>query len=228
MFRFVEKIILLTLSISCIAGEAALALIPNETNPPNRKPSFSNPIESRIMKYSNRNNLLRELKQVRHNYERYAAQRDSIGMGTQQRFAQIIHMRAKQLGFSLVSATTQQTADTLLSTWGWEKINCTPGVVFISGLAIEPICVDPKPGLRAGSYKYNAVSDQLSRISSAPVQQSAEAVLSAWGWKKVSCTPGVVFISDLAAETVCVSPRPGLRAGQYKYNPESDQLLRIN
>ncbi len=83
-----------------------LTLIPSETQPPAQQPRMTNPIESRIMRYSSPQELLTELQYVRENYQSFATQNDSIGMETQQRLAQIIHLRARQLGQALPSTSS--------------------------------------------------------------------------------------------------------------------------
>jgi hypothetical protein len=73
--------------------------IPNETVQPNPGPRNTNPIESQIMKMTSKKVLQRELDSVRTNYQKWKG--DRIAMRTQTRLAQIIHLRANQVGVSL-------------------------------------------------------------------------------------------------------------------------------
>ncbi len=122
----------------------------------------------------------------------------------------------------------QNSAEKVLVSWGWQRVSCSPQSVFISGITTETVCVDPRPNLRAGQYQYDVATNQLSRIISKPTQTSVEKLLNTWGWPRVNCSPEVVFISGMAADMICVNPRPGLRAGQYQYNAEFNRLSRIS
>lgn len=51
-------------------------------------------------------------------------------------------------------------------------------------------------------------------------------LLGKWGVARVSCTPGLVFINGIDADTVCIQPNPTITAGYYTYNREKSQLLR--
>ncbi|MDV2996794.1 MAG: hypothetical protein N4J56_006499 [Chroococcidiopsis sp. SAG 2025] len=73
--------------------------IPNETAQPNPRPRTTNPIESRIMAMSSKEALQLELNSVRSNYEKWRG--DFIAISTQTRLAQIIHLRANQVGVVL-------------------------------------------------------------------------------------------------------------------------------
>jgi hypothetical protein len=73
--------------------------IPNETAQPNPGPRNTNPIESRIMAMSTKEALQLELYSVRTNYQKW--QGDFIAIKTQTRLAQIIHLRANQVGVLL-------------------------------------------------------------------------------------------------------------------------------
>lgn len=73
--------------------------IPNETAQPKPGPRNTNPIESRIMAMSTKEALQLELNSVRTNYQKW--QGDFIAINTQTRLAQIIHLRANQIGVLL-------------------------------------------------------------------------------------------------------------------------------
>ncbi len=73
--------------------------IPNEKDRPNPGPRNTNPIESQIMVMSTKKALQRELSSVRANYRKWKG--DPIAMKTQTRLAQIIHLRANQVGVLL-------------------------------------------------------------------------------------------------------------------------------
>jgi len=73
--------------------------IPNEKNRPNPGPRITNPIESQIMAMSTKKALQRELASVRKNYQKWKG--DPTAMKTQTRLAQIIHLRANQVGVLL-------------------------------------------------------------------------------------------------------------------------------
>lgn len=73
--------------------------IPNETAAPNPAPKNTNPLESRLMKMTNKVDLQQELDSVRANYQKWKG--DQVAMGTQTRLAQIIHFRANQIGVTL-------------------------------------------------------------------------------------------------------------------------------
>ncbi len=74
-------------------------LIPNENMQPNPSPKSTNPIESQIMAMTSKEDLQRELDSVRANYQKW--QGDQTAMRTQTRLAQIIHLRANQIGVPL-------------------------------------------------------------------------------------------------------------------------------
>ncbi|MFN6530216.1 hypothetical protein [Nostoc sp. ChiSLP03a] len=74
-------------------------LIPNENSKPNPSPNSTNPIESRIMAMTSKENLQQELDSVRANYQKW--QGDQTAIITQTRLAQIIHLRANQIGIQL-------------------------------------------------------------------------------------------------------------------------------
>jgi hypothetical protein len=73
--------------------------IPNEMGQPNPGPRNTNPIESRLMEMTSKKALQRELDSVRANYQKWEG--DQIAMRTQTRLAQIIHLRANQVGVVL-------------------------------------------------------------------------------------------------------------------------------
>ncbi len=77
--------------------------IPNETDQPNPGPNMGNPIQSRLMSMTTQQKLQQELDTVRANYQRFAGQvpPDPVGMGTQTKLAQIIHLRANEIGVTL-------------------------------------------------------------------------------------------------------------------------------
>ncbi|MBN3883333.1 MAG: hypothetical protein V7K64_33510 [Nostoc sp.] len=76
-------------------------VIPNENSQPNPSPHDTNPIESQIMAMSTKEDLQRELDSVRANYQKWQAQGDQTAITTQTRLAQIIHLRANQIGVQL-------------------------------------------------------------------------------------------------------------------------------
>lgn len=73
--------------------------IPDETGQPNPGPRNTNPIESQIMGMNSKKALQLELDSVRANYQKWKG--DQIAMETQIRLAQIIHLRANQVGVLL-------------------------------------------------------------------------------------------------------------------------------
>lgn len=75
--------------------------IPNEKGQPNPGPKSTNSIESRLMAMSTEQELQRELNSVRANYQRFNGDGDQMGILTQTRLAQIIHLRANQIGVTL-------------------------------------------------------------------------------------------------------------------------------
>lgn len=75
--------------------------IPNETAQPNPDPKRDNPIESRLMQMTTKEELQRELNSVRANYQKWKESGDQLPIRTQTRFAQIIHLRSHQLGITL-------------------------------------------------------------------------------------------------------------------------------
>lgn len=68
--------------------------IPNETAEPNPAPKNTNPIESKLIKMTNKADLQQELDSVRANYQEWKEKGDQLAMRTQTRLAQIIHFRA--------------------------------------------------------------------------------------------------------------------------------------
>lgn len=73
--------------------------IPNEPAAPNPVPKNTNPLESRLMKMTNKVDLQQELDSVRANYQK--GKGDQLAMKTQTRLAQIIYLRANQIGVTL-------------------------------------------------------------------------------------------------------------------------------
>jgi len=73
--------------------------IPNETAVPNPAPKNTNPIESKLMRMTTQADLQQELDSVRANYQKWKG--DKLPMKTQTRLAQIIHLRANQIGVTL-------------------------------------------------------------------------------------------------------------------------------
>jgi hypothetical protein len=73
--------------------------IPDETAQPNPEPRSTNPIESKLMRMISQADLQQELDSVRANYQKWKG--DQLAMKTQTRFAQIIHLRANQIGVTL-------------------------------------------------------------------------------------------------------------------------------
>jgi hypothetical protein len=61
---------------------------------------------------------------------------------------------------------------------------------------------------------------QVATASTDPVNN----LFREWGWQKVSCAPGLVFIKGLSAETVCTNPTNTIPAGEYFYNSSNSQL----
>jgi hypothetical protein len=52
--------------------------------------------------------------------------------------------------------------------------------------------------------------------------------LSKWGWTRVGCKPELVFIYGLGNDTVCITPNGTIPAGQYQYNPATNQLAPVS
>lgn len=76
--------------------------IPNETNHPSHVPSPGiNPHVDKIMKLTTLVELQKELNARRELYFKWAKENDTIATGTQQKFAQIVHLRARELGLTL-------------------------------------------------------------------------------------------------------------------------------
>jgi hypothetical protein len=51
----------------------------------------------------------------------------------------------------------------LLTQWGVSRVNCAPGLVFISGLGSDTVCIQPSPSMGAGAYTYDSAKQQLVR-----------------------------------------------------------------
>ena len=51
----------------------------------------------------------------------------------------------------------------LLTQWGVSRVNCAPGLVFISGLGSDTVCIQPSPSMGAGAYTYDNAKQQLVR-----------------------------------------------------------------
>lgn len=52
--------------------------------------------------------------------------------------------------------------------------------------------------------------------------------LAQWGWTKVACKPETVFIYGLDNDTVCITPNVAVPAGEYQYNPTTNQLTPVS
>ena len=79
---------------------------------------------------------------------------------------------ASQAPPSVASSTANdqsQQASSILAQWGLQQVPCdSPGLVFISGLSSDVVCINPTPEIPAGEYRYNAQTHQLIDVSSAP------------------------------------------------------------
>jgi hypothetical protein len=53
----------------------------------------------------------------------------------------------------------------VLTKWGVSRVNCAPGLVFISGLGNDTVCIQPSPSMVAGAYTYDSAKQQLVRTS---------------------------------------------------------------
>jgi hypothetical protein len=51
-------------------------------------------------------------------------------------------------------------------------------------------------------------------------------ILTKWGVSRVNCTPDVVFINGISADTVCIRPNTAITSGYYSYDGEKQQLIR--
>jgi len=70
----------------------------------------------------------------------------------------------------------------LLAEWGWTKVACYPGAVFIMGMSDDAICVNPSAAIVGGQYQYDRASNQLiplaaSNPAPAPVSNPAAAAV---------------------------------------------------
>ena len=66
-----------------------------------------------------------------------------------------------------------------------------------------------------------------STVSTAPTDPTAQ-MLAKWGWTRIGCSPGAVFITGMGADTVCVNPTSGVAGGRYTYDRATNQLTPLN
>ena len=52
----------------------------------------------------------------------------------------------------------------VLTQWGVNRVNCTPGVAFINGLSTDTVCINPTGAIQAGYYSYSPDRQLLVRI----------------------------------------------------------------
>jgi hypothetical protein len=64
----------------------------------------------------------------------------------------------------------------LLTQWGVSRANCAPGLVFISGLGSDTVCIQPSPTMGAGAYTYDSAKQQLVRSGGSGSTASNTAV----------------------------------------------------
>jgi hypothetical protein len=70
-----------------------------------------------------------------------------------------------------IAAASTDPVNNLFREWGWQKVSCAPGLVFIKGLSAETVCTNPTNTIPAGEYFYNSSNSQLEPVavsSSAP------------------------------------------------------------
>jgi hypothetical protein len=98
-----------------------------------------------------------------------------IGAGAQVLTALINKPRQPKEPSQNVQAQPQQVAvaptdpvDTLFREWGWQKVSCSPGLVFIKGLSVDAVCVNPTSAIPAGEYFYNSSNRQLEPVAVTP------------------------------------------------------------
>ncbi len=74
----------------------------------------------------------------------------------------------------------------ILNQWGVSRVNCTPNVVFINGIAPDTVCVQPNQALTPGYYSYDSEKRQLIRSSSSvpatPTTPTAPKTTSSQGF----------------------------------------------
>jgi hypothetical protein len=68
----------------------------------------------------------------------------------------------------IVAVAPTDPVDTLFREWGWQKVSCSPGLVFIKGLSAETVCTNPTSDIPAGEYFYNSSSSQLEPVAVSP------------------------------------------------------------
>lgn len=52
----------------------------------------------------------------------------------------------------------------LLTEWGWTRIDCRPGVVYITNISPTPVCVNATESMPSGQYTYDVASNQLQPL----------------------------------------------------------------
>jgi hypothetical protein len=70
--------------------------------------------------------------------------------------------------------------------------------------------------------------EQERLLATAPTDPIAQ-LLAQWGWSRIACNSGipVIAISGMANEAVCVQPTAYVPAGNYSFNPATNQLVPI-
>ena len=78
--------------------------------------------------------------------------------------------------------------------------------------------------MQAQSSQPSPVSQQQATNS---VTSAADRLLAEWGWTKVACYSGAVFITGLGKDEICVNPSAVITSGQYRYESASNQLIPL-
>jgi hypothetical protein len=69
----------------------------------------------------------------------------------------------------------------ILARWGVNRVACTPGSVFINGLSIDTVCINPINAVTAGYYNYSPEQNPSIRLELKNILPSSPASTPVFG-----------------------------------------------
>jgi hypothetical protein len=126
---------------------AGVSLIKNLLDPPSRKAEISADTELKKAKIAAEAEITKEKMRLE---ATKAADADA----------------KKEKEKSELEAKNADKVTPMLTQWGVSRVSCAPGLVFISGLGNDTVCLQPSPSMGAGAYTYDNAKKQLVRTSS--------------------------------------------------------------
>jgi len=122
---------------------AGVSLIKNLLDPPSRKAELSADTELKKAKIAAEAEITKEKLRIE--------------------ATKAADAEAKKEKSQLEATKNADKVTPLLTQWGVSRVNCAPGLVFISGLGSDTVCIQPSPSMGAGAYTYDSAKQQLVR-----------------------------------------------------------------